>query len=189
VIGSIATIVAMTTNTFLTAHTVVLVGQTTQVVVDLSFRTALAVDVAAWIVLGLVIGWRQARMPVERLTGEGWFSKIRPWESGGRIYRRVVLIHRWKDLIPDAGTWFGGLSKRRLPSDEDGGMARFVAECQRAERTHLGQVLALPLFAVWNPSDLFWWNVGFALVGNLPCWLIARFNRARISSILMRKGV
>jgi hypothetical protein len=49
--------------------------------------------------------------------------------------------------------------------------------------------LALPLFAVWNPSDLFWWNVGFALVGNLPCWLIARFNRARISSILMRKGV
>jgi hypothetical protein len=68
-------------------------------------------------------------------------------------------------------------------------MARFVAECQRAERTHLGQVLALPLFAVWNPSDLFWWNVGFALVGNLPCWLIARFNRARISSILMRKGV
>ena len=188
-IGSMATTVAIAKITFLTAHTVVVVGQTTQVLFDVSFRAALIIDIVAWIMLGALVGWRQARLPVDRLQGEGWFSRIRAWELGGRIYRKITYVHRWKDMIPDAGTWFGGLSKRRLPSSSDGGTARFVAECQRAERTHLGQLLALPLFVLWNPLHLFAWNVVFALVGNIPCWLIARFNRARICGILARRSV
>lgn len=188
-IGSMTKNVAPRTITVFTAHTVLVVGQTTDVLIDLPVAVAAALDVVAWVLLGVIIGWRQARTPIERLSGEGWFSRIRSWESGGRIYRKVTYIHLWKDLIPDAGTWFGGLSKRRLPSTNDGGIARFVAECQRAERTHLGQIIALPIFVVWNSWHLLWWNVAFALVGNLPCWLIARFNRARISSILTRKSV
>lgn len=177
------------TSTVFTAHTVVVVGQTTEVFIDVSVPVAIILDVVAWVTLGVVIGWRQARLPLDRLTGTGWFSRIRSWEARGRLYRKVVFIHLWKDLIPDAGTWFGGLSKRRLPAASDGGMARFIAECQRAERTHLGQIMALPLFAVWNPWSVLAWNVVFALVGNVPCWLIARFNRARVSSILARKSV
>ena len=188
-IGSIATIVARAMSRFLTAHTVVVVRQTTEVVFDISFRSALILDVVAWLAFGVSIGWRQALLPIDHLRGDGWFSRIRPWEMGGRIYRKLTLVHRWKDLIPDAGTWFGGLSKRRLPQDADGGLTRFIAECQRAERTHLGQLLALPLFALWNPWSLFVWNIIFAVVGNLPCWLIARFNRARICGILARKSV
>jgi glycosyl-4,4'-diaponeurosporenoate acyltransferase len=184
-----ATNVTPHTITLFTAHTVVVVRQTTEMLINVSFAVAVALDVAAWVFLGVAVGWRQARTPIERLSGKGWFSRIRSWESGGQIYRKVTFIHLWKDRIPDAGTWFGGLSKRRLPSTNDGGMARFVAECQRAERTHLGQIMALPLFVVWNPWHLVLWNVAFALVGNVPCWLIARFNRARISSILMRKSV
>ena len=113
-IGSIATIVARAMSRFLTAHTVVVVRQTTEVVFDISFRSALILDVVAWLALGVSIGWRQALLPIDRLRGDGWFSRIRPWEIGGRIYRKLTLVHRWKDLIPDAGTWFGGLSKRRL---------------------------------------------------------------------------
>ena len=173
----------------LTANTVVAVGQNVQVVFDVAFRTAITLDVIAWVLLGVGVGWRQARISPDQLTGTGWFSRIRPWESGGNIYRTVLRIHLWKDLIPDAGTWFGGLSKRRLPSAHDGGIKRFVAECLRAERTHLGQVLSLPAFILWNPWQLFWWNCGFALLGNIPCWMIARFNRARISNILKRREV
>jgi hypothetical protein len=86
--------------------------------------------------------------------------------------------------IPDdAGTWFGGLSKRKLPSVENGGRLRFIDECVRAERTHLALIGAIPLFVVWNSPSMFAGNVAFALVGNIPCWMIARYNRARLMNI------
>jgi hypothetical protein len=30
---------------------------------------------------------------------------------------------------------------------------------------------------------MFAGNVAFALVGNIPCWMIARYNRARLMNI------
>ena len=189
VTGSISTKATIATRVKRTAHTVVVVGQNTDVLIDMSVRWLIVTDVCAWVFFGVVIGWFQARQPAERLTGTGWFSHIRQWERHGRVYRRWAAIDAWKDLIPDAGTWFGGLSKRRLPAAVDGGMARFVAECQRAERTHMGQLVVLPVFALWNPWSAFLWNVAFAVVGNVPCWMIARYNRARIVGIMNRKAV
>jgi glycosyl-4,4'-diaponeurosporenoate acyltransferase len=49
-------------------------------------------------------------------------------------------------------------------------------------------IAALPLFALWNPLGIFLGNVLFAIAANLPCLIVARFNRARIMELIAREG-
>jgi glycosyl-4,4'-diaponeurosporenoate acyltransferase len=146
----------------------------------LAWPWALLVDVLVLAGWSVAVGWWAARRPLERLTGEGWLLRLRPWEAGGNWYERHLRVRRWKDWLPEAGTWFGGLSKRRLPERSKGGLARFRAECVRAELTHWLAMAALPVFFVWSP----WWLASCLLVGGLvvngPCVVVPRWNRARI---------
>ena len=154
----------------------------------MDWRIAVAIDVVAWVALGVVVGGYQARRTPQELVRTGLFTAMSPNEYGGAWYRRVLQVDAWKDRLPDAGTWFGGLSKRHLPAVSDGGWRRFEAECLRAERTHLAMFAALPLFALWNPPAIFIGNVIYALAANLPCLIVARFNRARIMKLVARGG-
>ena len=151
--------------------------------ISLTWQRALVFDVIAWVLIGAGSGYWQAKRPLEALRNMGPFTRMGTGEYGGSRYRKWCRVHIWKDLIPDAGTWFGGLSKRKLPSVENGGRLRFIDECVRAERTHLALIGAIPLFVVWNSPAMFGGNVVFALVGNIPCWMIARYNRARLMNI------
>ena len=151
--------------------------------ISLTWQRALVFDVIAWVLIGVGSGYWQAKRPLVALRNMGPFTRMGAREYGGARYRKWGRVHLWKDLIPDAGTWFGGLSKRKLPSVENGGRLRFIDECVRAERTHLALVGAIPLFVVWNSPAMFAGNVAFALVGNIPCWMIARYNRARLMNI------
>jgi glycosyl-4,4'-diaponeurosporenoate acyltransferase len=59
-----------------------------------------------------------------------------------------------------------------------------VVETRRAELAHW-PILALgPVFFAWNP----WWlalaMVGYAVVANVPCILVQRYNRARLYRML-----
>mgnify|MGYP006206905539 FL=1 len=151
--------------------------------ISLTWQRALVFDVIAWVLIGVGSGYWQAKRPLPALRKMGPFTRMGAREFGGARYRKWGRVHLWKDLIPDAGTWFGGLSKRRLPSVANGGRLRFIDECVRAERTHLALIGAIPLFVVWNSPAMFAGNVAFALVGNIPCWMIARYNRARLMNI------
>lgn len=152
------------------------------------WRIAVALDAPAWIILGVVVGRYQAGRAPDQLSRTGLFTAMSPREYGGGWYRRVLKVDLWKDRLPDAGTWFGGLSKRHLPEVGEGGWRRFAAECLRAERTHLAMFAALPFFALWNPPAIFVGNVVYAVVANLPCLIVARFNRARVMKLIARSG-
>jgi glycosyl-4,4'-diaponeurosporenoate acyltransferase len=152
------------------------------------WRIAVVIDAVVWVALGVGVGGYQARRTPEQLVRTGPFTAMSPREYGGGWYRRVLRVDAWKDRLPDAGTWFGGLSKRSLPATADGGWRRFAAECLRAERTHLAMFAALPFFALWNPPAIFVGNVIYAIVANLPCLIVARFNRARIMKLVVREG-
>lgn len=154
--------------------------------ISLTWQRALVFDVIAWVLIGAGSGYWQAKRPLAALRKMGPFTRMGAGEYRGERYRKWWRVHLWKDLIPDAGTWFGGLSKRKLPSVADGGRLRFIDECVRAERTHLALIGAIPLFIVWNSPAMFAGNVAFALVGNIPCWMIARYNRARLMNIAMK---
>lgn len=145
-----------------------------------------ALDVVVWLAAGVVVGRHQARRPLEALTKPGPLTRLTKWELAGSPFRRWVKVDLWKDRLPDAGTWFGGLSKKRLPPSGEGGWQRFAAESLRAERTHWAMFAVLPLLAQWNPPALFFANVVFAVLANVPCMIIARHNRARVVRLTQR---
>ncbi len=96
-------------------------------------------------------------------------------------------IRTWKRWIPDAGPVLpGGIAKARLVGRDPATLQRLVIETRRAELVHW---LLLPgglLTALWLPSTGVVVNVGFALVFNLPCLLIQRYNRRRVQRLIRR---
>lgn len=154
-------------------------------VVHAIWPIAVAVNIVVWVGWSAAVGWWQARRHWQTLQPRRW-ERLRPWERSGRWYEQRLGVRRWKRWLPEAGTWFGGLSKRRRPDPGEGGWDRLAAECLRAERTHRCILWATPVFLVWSPLWLFAANVGFAVVANVPCWVVARSTRGRVEAFRRR---
>ena len=151
-------------------------------VVELSLLWTVVLDVAVWGAWSTVCGLIAWRYPTPRLATDGWLTRIRPFERGGRLYDKVG-IRRWKDRTPEAGALFpGGRSKRSSGGRSQ--LARFAIETRRAELTHWWVMAAGPLFVLWNPLPLAAVMVLYAAAANLPCILIQRFNRARVMRLI-----
>jgi glycosyl-4,4'-diaponeurosporenoate acyltransferase len=142
----------------------------------------LCVNIGVWIMSGGFVGWLFARRPWRSLAEPGPITRLRSWESGD-VYERVLFVRTWKDSLPEAGTWFGGISKRRLPEAGEGGLARFAAESLRAERVHLVYFPVVLLTLSWTRGWLVFVTLAYALVVNLPCIVVARYNRVRLAHL------
>lgn len=146
-----------------------------------------AVDVVAWGVFHAATGYAAHRLGDERLARDGFVLRQRAFERDGRIYRRRLRIHRWKDRLPEAGALFaGGVSKRQLPSADVAGLEQFVRETRRAELGHWWAMGCSPLFVLWNPPLPAALLMGYGVLVNLPFILIQRYNRFRTQAILTR---
>lgn len=153
-------------------------------VVDLSNGVAVILDIAVWGIWSALAGYVAHRRPAAAFSDDSWLYRTRPWERDGHAYERVG-IKRWKDKLPEAGALFtGGFSKRSVRTRNREVLERFVIETRRAEWTHWTIMLATPVFIVWN----WWWveiaMVAYALAANLPCLLVQRYNRARLTRLL-----
>ena len=141
-----------------------------------------AVNVACWVVSGILIGWLFARRRWQSFESPGPITSLRRCETRER-YERFLRVRAWKDLLPEAGTWFGGISKRRLPTYAEGGLRRFAAESLRAERVHFTYAATIVGTLVWMRG---WWvivTLGFGFVVNVPCIVVARYNRLRLAHL------
>lgn len=146
------------------------------------------VDCVVWAVWGTAVGYAGHRRPLERLDHDSWLTRIRGWEREGRTWERLG-IRRWKDRLPEAGSFFGGgMSKRALPGRDPDDLARFAAETRRAEWVHWVVMAIIPVFALWNPPVLLVAMALYGVVANVPCIVVQRFNRARIQRVLRRRN-
>lgn len=146
----------------------------------------LIIDGAAWVIGGVLVGVSFACRDWRRFTAPGPVTTLRAFETPRR-YERGLAVRAWKDRLPEAGTWFGGISKRHLPRQADGSLQRFAAESLRAERVHWTLLLLVPVMLIWNRGWLLATNVAFGLVINLPCIIVARYNRLRLTRITRRR--
>jgi glycosyl-4,4'-diaponeurosporenoate acyltransferase len=149
----------------------------------------IVVDVVAWGLFHAATGYAAHRLDEGRLSRDGWLLRPRPFEAGGRWYRRRLRIHRWKDKVPEAGDLFrGGLSKRRLPAYDEAGLALFARETRRAELAHWWALSCGPVFVLWNPPLPAALLVGYGVAVNLPFVAIQRYNRFRIQQLIGRRS-
>ncbi|MFW5785746.1 MAG: hypothetical protein ACOCYC_00760 [bacterium] len=156
--------------------------------VSLSVPVLVALYAVIWIVIHIGSGYLAHRLPLRLFLREGQLCRTRRWELDGAVYRRV-LVHRWKDAVPEAGSFFsGGFSKRALAGRDAGYLRRFISETCRAEFSHWLAAAAGATFFAWNP-----WYVGVIMLGygvatNLPFIIVQRYNRARLRAFLDRHG-
>ncbi len=154
-------------------------------VVELSPALLVLTDAVAWFAVSLVAGYACHRLPDRRLDHDTALTRARGFEQGGRFYERRLRIVRWKDRLPEAGDLFRDGYDKRVVTRAD--LPRYVIETRRAEYTHWAIMAAAPLFLLWNPIFLWWAMVAYAVIANLPCLVIQRYNRARVLRILRRR--
>lgn len=154
-------------------------------VVHLPWLWVVVLDAVAWAAWSVLASWSTSwsarrRLAAGGLDRDGPVLTLRDFERGGAWYERALRVKAWKHLLPEAGRAFGGRSKRHLPPGRAAALPRFLDECRHAERTHWLILTGTPLFAIWNPPRLFAAMVAFALVANVPCLVVLRYNRARL---------
>jgi glycosyl-4,4'-diaponeurosporenoate acyltransferase len=146
----------------------------------------IAANVTGCPILQLAIAWAFTKMSPRRFARDYRIYGVQGWEVD--LYRRRLLIRRWKRMLPDGAVWVGGNFRKGVMRGYDTVYLRqFVKETRRAEAAHWLMLACLPIFFLWNPR---WaWSVMalYAMVANIPCILVQRYNREIVRRLLLRR--
>jgi glycosyl-4,4'-diaponeurosporenoate acyltransferase len=157
--------------------------------IELPTAWLVAINVVAWLVIHLGVAWLGTKIPVRPFHPDRWPYRDWAWEGNGTVYEQGFRIKAWKDRLPDGAALFaGGFRKANLRATSPEYLERFVKETCRGEAVHWIVLLASLLFFLWNP----WWAglimVAYALVANVPCILVQRYNRIRLKRLCRGRG-
>lgn len=142
-------------------------------------------DVIAWVMLHLGIGYCSARIPVERFRPEKRFFQSFRWEQGGAVYQKLFHVRAWKNYIPQGSRLYKeAFSLQNLPSLEPAYLERWLRESVRAEFCHWMMIVPGGVFFLWNNEMAGWWMVAYAWLNNFFPIVAQRFNRPRIRRYL-----
>lgn len=139
-----------------------------------------------WLAASVLVGSVANHIPPELLSrpahGHG-----RPEQPRGQALTSQLRIRVWKRWIPDAGGALpGGVVKASLVRRDRAALERLITETRRAELVHWVLGLAWLLTALWLPVSGVMLNLLFALLFNIPCLLLQRYNRRRLLGCLAR---
>jgi glycosyl-4,4'-diaponeurosporenoate acyltransferase len=147
-------------------------------------ETAL-LDILAWGMFHLSIGYGSSIIPVGRLNPNRRFFQTFAWEKGGEIYEKIFHVRSWKRFIPNGSALYrGAFSIKNLPTHDPLYLERWLKESVRAEVCHWVMILPGFLFFLWNSVSVGWLMVLYAVVNNLVPIILQRFNRPRMRRFL-----
>jgi glycosyl-4,4'-diaponeurosporenoate acyltransferase len=144
-------------------------------------------DIAAWLIIHMGVSYSMTHIPRRSFDTGFWLYKQRKWEKDGKIYVRIFRLRKWKKRLPDGAALFKkGFKKKHLKELDNVYLDDFIRETCRAELTHWIMFLFSLVFFIWNP----WWvgimMIVYAIMVNVPCVIIQRYNRIRLKRVHSR---
>ncbi len=143
------------------------------------------VDILAWVVIQLGIGYLSSKIPLDQLDPDQWFFQTFAWEKGGEIYQKLFHVRSWKHLIPNGSAlYLGAFSIKNLPTRDPAYLERWLKETIRSEICHWRMIIPSVFFFLWNNVVLGWVMVAYALLSNLVPIILQHYNRPRMRKLL-----
>jgi glycosyl-4,4'-diaponeurosporenoate acyltransferase len=141
-------------------------------------------NIAIWLIIHMGVSYLMTHIPLSSFDTGFWLYKQRKWEKNSKIYVRIFGLKKWKKRLPDGAALFKkGFQKKHLKGIDDIYLDNFIRETCRAEITHWIMFLLSPVFFIWN----IWWAgivmIMYAILVNLPCIIIQRYNRIRLKRV------
>lgn len=154
----------------------------------LSPSLTLTLDIVLWLLIHLGFSYGCYRIPITFFsTFNSWFHLF-AFEKNNHFYERFFFIKSWKPLLPDGSALFKkGFRKRHLNEQTIAFLQTFILESRRAELTHWLCLVPAPFFFLWNEVPSGWVMIAYALLANLPCILVQRYNRIRLERVVARR--
>ena len=144
-------------------------------------------DVLAWIIFHLSIGYWSSRIPIDFFNPQHPFYLPRKWEQSGEIYQKIFHVRDWKKYIPSGAKVYAHTFKiKHLVSYDPGYVERWLKESCRAELCHWAMILPGFIFFLWNSVGVGWWMVIYAVANNMVPIIVQRYNRPRVRKLLTR---
>jgi glycosyl-4,4'-diaponeurosporenoate acyltransferase len=159
-------------------------------VVFLSHTLTVLVDIAAWFIIHISFAWFVTQLPSGLFRPNRWPFRLWDWEGDASIYQKLFRVKQWKKKLPDGAALFKkGFRKKRLLTKDRAYLERYLQETCRGELVHWLVLMVSPLFFLWNPAYVGFIMIGYALLANLPCIVVQRYNRPYLQKLIDKESV
>lgn len=142
-------------------------------------------DIVAWIIFHLSIGYSCSRIPIERFNPEKRWYQTKSWEKDGEIYQKIFHVKNWKNWIPSGAALYRNAYEIKHLTNLSAENVRFwLKESCRSEFCHFAMILPGFFFFLWNTVEAGWWMVVYAILNNMVPIVMQRYNRPRVRKVL-----
>jgi glycosyl-4,4'-diaponeurosporenoate acyltransferase len=144
-------------------------------------------DIVAWLIFHLSIGYFSSRIPIGHFNPDDSWYQTKSWERDGEIYQRIFYVKNWKKLIPSGGALYPNTYEIKHLTDLSIENVRiWIKESCRSEFCHFVMIVPGFLFYLWNNVETGTWMVVYAILNNLEPIVMQRYNRPRVRKVLAR---
>jgi glycosyl-4,4'-diaponeurosporenoate acyltransferase len=151
----------------------------------LSSIATVFLDIVAWIIFHLSIGYFCSKIPIECFNPEKWWYQTKSWEKGGEIYQKIFHVKKWKKLIPSGAALYRNAYEIKHLTNLSADNVRFwLKESCRSEFCHFAMILPGFSFFLWNGVEVGGWMLVYAILNNLVPIVMQRYNRPRVFRVL-----
>ena len=139
-----------------------------------------------WPLLQIIASLISHLIPDRYYWADSAFYRSHHFERDGRIYSEIFHVNKWKHPLPDGATIWNkkAFRKKKMANFSPETLDRFLVESARAEMTHWLAILPFWVFGFFTPPSVIFIMLIYALMANLPCIIVQRYNRPRVKRIL-----
>ncbi|HKK96501.1 MAG TPA: hypothetical protein VJ916_09350 [Anaerovoracaceae bacterium] len=154
----------------------------------LSDNQTIAISFILWPTFQFIASRIANKLPISFYNDNNVLFKTKKWEKGGSFYQTYFRIKSWKEYMPDSSFFNKNkYAKKRITDFSDENLYRFLIESRKAELVHILSVLPFWVWIIISRVEVMLLMLLYALIANIPCIIIQRYNRPRIKEYLNRR--